>query len=265
MNDKYELIKFKDNEIELDVNVSPNEETVWLTKEQMSQVFGRDRSVITRHIINIYEERELDQNTSCAKHAHQINGQTHYIEYFNLDVILSVGYRVRSPEGNVFRRWANKVLRQYLTKGYVINNDRCLICQQSIVDISNRLSLLEHNISHHIEFNADETLKGFLSIKRYLESARESILIIDNYFNHDFDEVLRNIKVKITIITNTKNKNIESNDIYTVIHSNNFHDRYIFVDDICYKSGQSLKDIGSKISSLNREYDRTQEEMIKKA
>lgn len=92
----YQIVKFRENNIEIDVNVSPNEDTVWLSKDDMSILFQRDRSVITRHISNIYKEGEIEKATSCAKNAHEINGQIHYTEYYNLDVIISVGYRVKS-------------------------------------------------------------------------------------------------------------------------------------------------------------------------
>ena len=122
--EKYEVIKFKDNEFEMDVKVSPNEETVWLTKEQIGILYGRDRSVISRHINNIYLEEELDRNTSVhflhISENHS-NPQNRPPEYYNLDVVISVGYRVKSKRGVLFRKWANQVLKQYLLNGYVIN------------------------------------------------------------------------------------------------------------------------------------------------
>ena len=96
--DKYEIIQFTDNEFELDVNVSPEEGTVWLTKEEMALLFDRDRTVISRHINNIYKEGELNKKNSCAKNAHEVSEQVHYTEYFNLDVIISTGYRVKSQK-----------------------------------------------------------------------------------------------------------------------------------------------------------------------
>ena len=122
---KYEVIKFNDNEFEIDVNVSPNEETVWLTIEQIALLFERDRSVISKHIKKIYEESELKKNRTCAKNAQvQIEGKrqiVRYLDYYNLDVIISVGYRVKSNRGILFRKWANNVLKQYLLNGHVIN------------------------------------------------------------------------------------------------------------------------------------------------
>ena len=86
MNEKYELVRFEENGLTLDVNVSPLEDTVWLSKEQISQLFGRDRSVVSRHINEIYKEGELCKDSSCAKNARQVNGQTHYTEFFDLEL-----------------------------------------------------------------------------------------------------------------------------------------------------------------------------------
>ena len=130
--EKYEVIKFKDNEFEMDVNVSPKEETVWLTQEQMSFLFGVDRSRITRHISNIYKDGELDMNSTCAVNAHmgKLGLQNYNVKLYNLDLIISVGYRVNSKRGILFRRWANSVLKQYLLNGYAINE-----FDNSIVDL----------------------------------------------------------------------------------------------------------------------------------
>lgn len=106
----YEIIKFKDGEFELDVNVSPNEDTVWLTLDKIAELFNRDKSVISRHIRNVFKESELDRHTSVAKNAIQINGQIHYVSYFNLDVITFVGYRTKSPRIEKFRSWALSII-----------------------------------------------------------------------------------------------------------------------------------------------------------
>ncbi len=124
-----EIILFEDQNVKLEVNMK--DETVWLSLDQMAKLFDRDRTVITRHINNIFKERELTKDEVCAKFAHTtkhgaVKGkkQTREIEFYNLDVIISVGYRVKSKEGIIFRKWANKVLKDYLIKGYAVNNKR---------------------------------------------------------------------------------------------------------------------------------------------
>lgn len=121
MNNSIEIYRSQDGSVQL--NVKLENETVWLTQSQMAELFGRDRTVITRHINNCYKEGELDRHTTCAKFAHmgKDQDQTYETTMYNLDVIISVGYRVKSVQGTRFRQWANSVLKQYLIKGYVIN------------------------------------------------------------------------------------------------------------------------------------------------
>ncbi len=121
MNNSIEIYRSQDGSVQL--NVKLENETVWLTQSQMAELFGRDRTVIARHINNCYKEGELDKNITCAKFAHMGKDQDQMYEtaMYNLDVIISVGYRVKSVQGTRFRQWASSVLKQYLIKGYVIN------------------------------------------------------------------------------------------------------------------------------------------------
>ena len=121
MNNSIEIYRSQDGSVQL--NVKLENETVWLTQNQMAELFGRDRTVITRHINNCYKEGELDRHTTCAKFAHmgKDQDQTYETTMYNLDVIISVGYRVKSVQGTRFRQWATSVLKQYLIKGYAIN------------------------------------------------------------------------------------------------------------------------------------------------
>ena len=113
MSDKYELVRFEQNGLTLDVNVSPSEDTVWLSLNEMCILFGRDKSVISRHIRNIFKEGELDPNRVVAKNATTASdGKTYDVIFYDLDMIISVGYRVKSPNGIVFRKWANSILRE---------------------------------------------------------------------------------------------------------------------------------------------------------
>ena len=117
---RYEIVKFIDktleNSVEIDVNIDPDEETVWLNLEDISVLFERDRSVISKHIKNIYQNNELEEKTTCAKNAHMgINSiQKYENKIYNLDVILAVGYRVNSKRGTMFRKWSNKILKQMI-------------------------------------------------------------------------------------------------------------------------------------------------------
>ena len=140
---KYELIKFEDGDFSLDVNVSPKDDTVWLTLEQLSLLFGRDKSVISRHIKNIFSTCELEENSCVAFFAivlkkydprtGKMRETKTNIKIFNLDVILSVGYKVNSITGVKFRRWANSILKQFLINGQVIKIERYLAHSDNLI------------------------------------------------------------------------------------------------------------------------------------
>ena len=145
----YEVIKFENDNVELEVNVSPEEETVWLTKDQMATLFDRDRTVISRHINNIYKENELDRKSTCAKNAHipSTRNRLYETELYNLDVIISVGYRVKSKNGVAFRKWALSVLKEYLFKGYVLNEGRTLVTKENYLGLVCRVDSLEGRLT----------------------------------------------------------------------------------------------------------------------
>ena len=134
--EKYQLVKFKDNNFELDVRADLENETVWLTQEEMASLFDVDRTRITRHLSNIFNDNELDEKSNVRK--------THFphsdrlVKLYNLDAIISVGYRIKSKRGITFRRWANNVLKQYLVQGYAVNEKRLLALNKTI-DIQNRM------------------------------------------------------------------------------------------------------------------------------
>ena len=131
--EKYEIVKFIDGKLELEVNVSPKEETVWMSLDEIALLFDRDRSVIGKHIRKIYIDNELDKNVTWAKNARVLdNGRVYQIDIYNLDVIIAVGYKVNSKRGTIFRKWANKVLKEYLLKGYVIDIDRTTVTKENL-------------------------------------------------------------------------------------------------------------------------------------
>ena len=152
---KNEIILFENQEVKLEVNLK--DETVWLTLDQMAELFKRDKSVISRHISNIFKEEELDKNSTVANFATVQNESgrtvTRNIDYYNLDIIISVGYRVKSKEGTKFRQWATKVLKDYMLKGYAINQKRLEYLEKTVklIDIPNRMDeRLENNDAKEI-------------------------------------------------------------------------------------------------------------------
>ena len=143
---KNEIILFENQDIKLEVNMK--DETDWLSLEQMTKHFGRDRTVITRHVNNIFKDEELDKSEVCAKFAHTTQHgalsdktQTREIEYYNLDMIISVGYRVKSKNGIIFRKWATSVLKDYMIKGYAVNQKRLEYLEKTVklIDIAGRI------------------------------------------------------------------------------------------------------------------------------
>ncbi|MBQ2937343.1 MAG: virulence protein RhuM/Fic/DOC family protein [Clostridia bacterium] len=165
MNDKNEIILFENQDVKLEVNLK--DETVWLSLEQMSKLFDRDRTVITRHINNIFKNEELNKDEVCAKFAHttehgaiQGKTQTRELDYYNLDMIISVGYKVNSKRGIAFRKWATQILKDYMLKGYAVNQKRLDYLEKTIklIDIANRI---------------DERLEG--------DDAKEILKVIGGY------------------------------------------------------------------------------------
>ena len=194
--DSYELIRFKDNGFELDVNVSPQEETVWLTKDEMALLFERDRTAISRHIHNIYREGELDPKSTCAKNARvlQRRARVYEMEIYNLDVIISVGYRVKSKRGVLFRKWANSVLKQYLLKGYVLDNNRIIVSKDNYLNLENDIKELKSEVGEIKEKMFLEPVKervffegqfydAYEFISSLIDGAKKNIVIIDPYFS----------------------------------------------------------------------------------
>lgn len=137
-----EVILYKDGELELPVEVTPDKETVWLKVEEMAKLFDRDRSVIQRHIKNIFKENELEESSTCAKFAQVQNEGDRSIErtfnYYNLDMIISVGYRVKSPRGIAFRKWATSILKEYIVQGYAVNAKRLNVLNK-VVEIQSNI------------------------------------------------------------------------------------------------------------------------------
>ena len=149
---EFQIIKFTDSNFELDVDVSPDEETVWLTLDEMGLLFDRDRSVIGKHIRNILKEECAGKQVRANFARTAKDGKTYTVEHFNLDVIISVGYRVKSKRGVLFRKWANKVLKEYLINGAAINQKRIEVLNK-VVDIQNRM------LSYALDIDKEELIK----------------------------------------------------------------------------------------------------------
>ena len=163
------------------IDVKLENETVWLSKEQMAMLFERDRTVISRHIKKIYEEGELIQDITCAKFAHMGSDedQTYITELYNLDVIISVGYRVKSQRGTQFRIWANSVLKDYLIKGYAVRND---LSQQKYDDLKQLVDVMGRAMNY---LEAPDSPAGE-QIKSIFDVVRDYTYALDTLDSYDY-------------------------------------------------------------------------------
>ena len=270
---KYELVKFIDDELELEVSVSPKEETVWLTQKQMATLFNVSVDNISLHIKNILKE-ELDKSVVEESSITASDGKKYKMKLYNLDVIISVGYRVKSKRGIMFRKWATKVLRDYLIKGYVINEERSLVTNENYVRLINKVESLDERVSNiekeykpkefknsQIFYNG-EFYDAYTLIQSIFEKATNEIIIIDNYTDRTILDrlVVKKKEVKVKIYTSINSKLI-GKDINTfnnqyglleVIYTTKVHDRYIIIDqNKLYHLGHSIKDLGNKIFSIS--------------
>lgn len=271
MKNQGEIILYQpDNEVKLEVRLE--NETVWLSIEEMAQLFGRDISVIGKHIRNVFKEGELQKESVWAKFAYTASdGKTYQVDYYNLDVIISVGYRVKSHRGTQFRQWANKVLKDYLLRGYSVN--------QRLEQIDTRIEKHEKQIDYltdKVEFFVRTSLPPVEGIfydgqifdaykfaTDLIRSAKKSLLLIDNYVDESVLLMLskRNDGVKADIYTQTFSRQLQldlqkHNSQYPPIDIHTYkkcHDRFLIIDGTeVYHIGASLKDLGKKMFAFSK-------------
>lgn len=275
---KYETVKFNNDSVEIDVTVSPLEDTVWLSQEQMALLFNVNVPAVNKHIKNIISENELDVGSTVSKmEIVRYEGNRRVkrnINIYNLDMIISVGYKVNSVEGIKFRRWANKVLKEYLLKGYIINEERSLVTNENYVRLINKVESLDERVSN-IEkeykpkefknsqlFFDGEIYDAYTLIQSLFESSNKEIIIIDNYVERTILDrlVVKKDNVQVIIYASI-NSTLLGRDIDTfnnqyggldVRYTTNVHDRYIIIDqNKLYHLGHSIKDLGKKIFSIS--------------
>ena len=260
MNDKNEIILYQPDEtVKLEVRME--DETVWLTQHQMADLFETSPQNITIHIRNLYNEGELDMNPTC-KESLQVrmegNRKIKRVQkYYNLDVIISVGYRVKSLRGTQFRQWANRVLKEYLLKGYSAN--------QRIERLEHRMTEAEDKIDFFVRtslppvegiFYDGNMLEPFAFVNKLIRSAQERIVLIDNYVDETIllrlAERKENVHAKIYTQRTSPSFNValtQHNNQYEPINLSIFtksHDRFLIIDRDVYHIGASIKDLGKK-------------------
>ena len=266
---KSNIIVYNDGELEL--KVSLENETVWLNRNQIAELFGRDVKTIGKHITNVFSDGELEQISTVANFATVQNEGGREIlrdiEYYNLDVIISIGYRVKSQKGVRFRQWATSVLKNYIQNGFIINSDK--ITNDRFVSLENEVKFLKSKVENISNLLEDKTLKAkqgifydgqifdaYVFVNDLLKSVVDEVILIDNYIDETVFTLFSkypNIRTKIYTQNISKQlkldfekyqkqyKNIE------LFEFKNSHDRFLIIDkkDI-YHLGASLKDLGKK-------------------
>ena len=258
-----EIILYQPNEnVQLEVRLE--EETVWLNRQQMALLFDRDIKTVGKHINNALVEELLGLPVVAKFATTATDGKTYLVEHYNLDMVLSIGYRVKSQRGIQFRQWANKVLKDYLLKGYALN--------QRLLRIENQLESQQALLTEHSEkidlfirtsipplegiFYDGQVFDAHTFVSDLIRSATTRIVLIDNYVDDTVLKLLdkRASQVKATIYTkqispalqtdiNLHNTQYESIDVQVFADS---HDRFLMIDETVYHIGASLKDLGKK-------------------
>ncbi len=266
---KSDIVVYNDGELEL--NISVNNETIWLTQKQIAELFCIEVHTINYHIKNIFKQNELDKNPTIRKiRIVQKEGKREVerdIEHYNLDMIISIGYRVNSIIATKFRQWATSVLKSYIKNGYVINGDK--ITNQRFKELEDDVDLLKskiENISNSLENNSLKEKQGifydgeiydaYVFVNDLVKSANKEVLLIDNYIDETiFTLFSKYPNLKITIYTKSINKQLQLDyKKYCSQYQNielkeykNSHDRFLILDSKeIYHIGTSLKDLGKK-------------------
>ena len=257
---KGEIVVYQPDEVtRLEVRVEG--ETMWLTQLQMADLFGRDRTVITKHIRNIFTENELDED--CNVQILHFANSDKPVKLFSLDVIISVGYRVKSIQGTKFRQWANKIIKEYLFRGYSVS--------QRLLSIEHRLDAHEKKIDFFVRtslppvegvFFDGQIFDAYVFVADLIKAAKRRLVLIDNYVDESVLVMLSKRASGVTAEIRTGKlseqlkldiqKHNSQYDPVSVVRTQNIHDRFLIVDDDVYHIGASLKDLGRKLFAFSR-------------
>ena len=264
---KNAIVVYQPNET-LRLDVSVENETVWLTQAQMVKLFERDQSVIARHIRNAFKEGEVSRESNMHFLHNAISDKP--VQCYDLDVIISVGYRVKSLRGTQFRRWATQVLKDHLLKGYSVNarlnqledkvDRRLAKHDQDIVELKEKVDFFVQTSLPPVQgvFFNGQVFDAHVFAAKYILNARKSILLIDSWVDLATLELLskKNKGVSVEIVTSPRGNKLKTSDInafnmqyggLTVKTSKNFHDRFLIIDNKrLFLFGASLKDLGWK-------------------
>lgn len=274
MEQKGEIVLYQpEGSVSLEVRLE--NETVWLTQQQISELFGTGRQAITKHLKNIFASNELDENSVCSiLELTAADGKNYKTKVYNLDAILSVGYRVNSKNATLFRRWANSVLKDYMLKGYSLNHrferledkidTRFQRYDSEIQRLSNQVDFFVRHSLPPIEgiFFAGQIFDAYKFVCDLVKSARKSIVLFDNYIDESVLTLFgkRGKSVSVVIYTDKITPQLELdikrfNAQYSPVKVKLYtkaHDRFLIIDGEIYHIGASLKDLGKKLFAFSK-------------
>ena len=263
-----EIVVYQPDEITR-LEVMVENETVWLTQSQLSALFQKDQSVIARHIKNVFAEGELDENSNMQI-LHNTLSKYKPVRVYSLDVIISVGYRVKSFRGTQFRRWANSILKEFLIRGHN-ENHRFAIIEKRLIEHEHILKDHEQKIDFFVRtslppvegiFYDGQIFDAYVFATELIRSAKTRIVLIDNYIDESVLLMLskrepgvtaeiRTGKIPQPLLLDLKKHNSQYDPI-TLSQTHNIHDRFLIIDDTVYHIGASLKDLGKKLFAFSK-------------
>lgn len=244
---------------DFEIEVRVEEETVWLTQAQMAELFQTTRNNVTLHILNIFKEKELIENSVCKDTLLTArDGKNYKTKLYNLDIIISVGYRVKSIRGTQFRIWANQVLKDFLLKGYALNYRMDKI-ERKLVEHDQKFDLIIKTNLPPSEgiFYEGQIFDAWLFVSTLIKEANKDIILIDNYIDDSVLKLLSKRKPEVTatifagnltsqFITDLKKHNAQYPEVVVKTFSRS-HDRFLIIDgEVIYHIGASLKDLGKR-------------------
>ena len=246
-------------------------DTVWLTTSQMALLFDREESNIRRHILNVFSEDELERSNN-VQNLH-VNGVKKPVPFYSLDVIISVGYRVKSKRGTMFRQWANRVLREYLLRGYSVNS-RIMTLERKVDEQASQLKQVRQTLDFFVKtsqppvvgvFSGGQVFSARLFVEDLIKTAKQEIMLIDNYVDAKTFDLLdvRVAGVRATIYTERVDASLQrlqqlhnqehaSLPVNIAAYTHPFHDRFLIIDDDLWHCGASFKDLGRRLFAIDR-------------
>ena len=263
---KSEIILYQPNET-VSLEVRLDEETVWLTQQQIAELFGVNQPAISKHLRNIFNEGELQEKSvySILEYTAK-DGKKYKTHFYNLDAILSVGYRVNSRNATLFRQWANKVLKEYLLRGYSINQ-RFERLEQRVTQTENKIDFFVRTSLPPVEglMHEGQIFDARVCVENLIKQAKREVIMIDGYVDAATFEILdvRQKGVSATIYTERigesllRVKDLHDSQYPDKIirlekYAENFHDRFLIIDDVVYHFGASFKDLGNRLFAFNK-------------